>query len=163
MGNPPGPQYPATTVRSPRGGVYYVPSVPPPSADAPNAYYETRPDYSREEVSSSSSTTIREMPDYRIPGSSTSTHSHYNPPDSQLDVHDQARARPILTPGMSSSTSTASSPSPHSRVLVGSLTSICQRLKDENDQLGLFFFAHDLGIRTEGVFSLKFSLVNLTS
>ena len=56
-----------------------------------------------------------------------------------------------------------SAPSYCSRVLVGSLTAICQRLQDENGQTGYFFFAHDLGIRTEGVFSLKFTLTNLSS
>ncbi|ORY29506.1 velvet factor-domain-containing protein [Naematelia encephala] len=50
-----------------------------------------------------------------------------------------------------------------SRVLVGSLTAHCQRLSDENDQPGLFFFAHDLGVRTEGLFRLRFTLVNLAS
>jgi len=50
-----------------------------------------------------------------------------------------------------------------SRVLVGSLYSICQKLQDENGQQGLFFFAHDLGVRTEGRFTLKFTLVNLIS
>jgi len=51
----------------------------------------------------------------------------------------------------------------YSRVLVGSVTANCQRLKDEHGQTGLFFFTHDLGIRTEGVFALRFKLTNLAS
>jgi len=51
----------------------------------------------------------------------------------------------------------------HSRVLVGSLTSVCQRLLGPDGTMGLFFFAHDLGVRTEGTFTLKFTLTNLTS
>ena len=51
----------------------------------------------------------------------------------------------------------------YSRVLVGSLCTICQQLQDEEGKQGLFFFAHDLGVRTEGTFKLKFTLVNLTS
>ncbi len=54
-------------------------------------------------------------------------------------------------------------PANYSRVLVGSLCSICQHLQDEDGQQGLFFFAHDLGVRTEGTFTLRFTLVNLTS
>jgi hypothetical protein len=51
----------------------------------------------------------------------------------------------------------------YSRVLVGSLCTACQRLQDDKGEMGLFFFAHDLGVRTEGVFSLKFTLTDLTS
>ena len=50
-----------------------------------------------------------------------------------------------------------------SRVLVGSLASVCQRLMDEHDRPGLFFFAHDLAVRTEGTFRLRFSLTNIAS
>jgi hypothetical protein len=56
-----------------------------------------------------------------------------------------------------------STTSHYSRVLVGSMGAVCQRLKDLNGDPGLFFFAHDLGIRTEGTFSLRFTLVDLTS
>lgn len=51
----------------------------------------------------------------------------------------------------------------YSRVLVGSVSTVCQRLQDEDGKMGLFFFAHDLGIRTEGTFTLRFSLTNLAS
>ena len=51
----------------------------------------------------------------------------------------------------------------YSRVLVGSLCSTCQLLHDETGRQGLFFFAHDLGVRTEGTFTLRFTLVNLTA
>jgi hypothetical protein len=53
--------------------------------------------------------------------------------------------------------------SSYSRVLVGSLCTVCQKLQDEHGRAGLFFFAHDLGVRTEGTFRLKFSLANLSS
>lgn len=55
-----------------------------------------------------------------------------------------------------------STTSHYSRVLVGSMGAVCQRLKDLDGEPGLFFFAHDLGIRTEGTFSLRFTLVDLT-
>lgn len=51
----------------------------------------------------------------------------------------------------------------YSRVLVGSLCATCMRLQDEHGEQGLFFFAHDLGIRTEGQFRLKFSLTNIAA
>lgn len=51
----------------------------------------------------------------------------------------------------------------YSRVLVGSLCTTCQRLQDENGETGLFFFAHDLGVGTEGAFTLRFTLTDLTS
>ena len=53
------------------------------------------------------------------------------------------------------------SPGNYSRVLVGSLYSVCQRLQDQHGQQGLFFFAHDLGVRTEGIFKLRFNLMSL--
>ena len=53
------------------------------------------------------------------------------------------------------------SPGKYSRVLVGSLYSVCQRLQDQHGQQGLFFFAHDLGVRTEGIFTLRFNLMSL--
>lgn len=53
------------------------------------------------------------------------------------------------------------SPVAYSRVLVGSLTAMCQRLQAPEGKPGLFFFAHDLGVRTEGQFTLRFSLGSL--
>jgi hypothetical protein len=38
----------------------------------------------------------------------------------------------------------------------------CQRLKGLDGQYGFFFFAHDLGIRTEGTFTLRFTLVDIS-
>ena len=54
----------------------------------------------------------------------------------------------------------SSSSANYSRVLVGSLCAHCWRLQDENGQTGLFFFTQDLGVRTEGTFVLKLSLIN---
>ena len=62
-----------------------------------------------------------------------------------------------------SNASSVIAPPNYSRVLVGSLCAVCQRLQDQDGQTGLFFFAHDLGVRTEGTFSLKFTLTDLTS
>lgn len=61
------------------------------------------------------------------------------------------------------SSAAPSASSHYSRVLVGSMGAVCQRLKDLDGNTGLFFFAHDLGIRTEGTFSLRFTLADLTS
>lgn len=83
--------------------------------------------------------------------------------------HDQYYATSESSYGFPSTPEAPASPLPatgtanYSRVLVGSLTTICQRLQDENGETGLFFFAHDLGIRTEGVFTLRFTLTNITS
>mgnify|MGYP002718785541 CR=1 FL=1 len=67
-----------------------------------------------------------------------------------------------LTPEAAAVTFPTSAPN-YSRVLVGSLTATCRRLKDAEGVPGMFFFAHDLGVRTEGVFTLKFTLVNIAS
>lgn len=48
-----------------------------------------------------------------------------------------------------------------SRVLVGADVCCCQKLLGGDGKLGMFFFAHDLGVRTEGTFRLRFSLSNL--
>lgn len=50
----------------------------------------------------------------------------------------------------------------YSRVLVGSVCAMCQRLTDEDGEEGLFFFTPDLAVRTEGVFRLKFSISDLS-
>lgn len=62
-----------------------------------------------------------------------------------------------------SNASSVLAPPNYSRVLVGSLCAACQRLQDEDGHTGLFFFAHDLGVRTEGTFTLKFTLTDLSS
>lgn len=62
-----------------------------------------------------------------------------------------------------SNASSVLAPPNYSRVLVGSLCAACQRLQDEDGRTGLFFFAHDLGVRTEGTFTLKFTLTDLSS
>ena len=71
--------------------------------------------------------------------------------------------RPPTQPRLSNASHLSGQQAHYSRVLVGSLCTACQRLTDENGEIGLFFFAHDLGVRTEGVFALKFSLTDLTS
>ncbi|KIR30920.1 hypothetical protein I307_00822 [Cryptococcus deuterogattii 99/473] len=47
-------------------------------------------------------------------------------------------------------------------VLVGKRHTPCNRLKDEHGQLGLFFFATDLGVRTEGRFCLRMKIMDLS-
>ncbi|WVR03925.1 hypothetical protein IAU60_000924 [Kwoniella sp. DSM 27419] len=51
----------------------------------------------------------------------------------------------------------------YSRVLVGKVTAVCHKLKDEHDELGLYFFAADLGIRTEGTFTLRMVVTDIAS
>lgn len=88
-----------------------------------------------------------------------------------FEPHSRDRADPralYLSPARQphhrlSNASSAVAPPNYSRVLVGSLCSVCQRLQDEDGKTGLFFFAHDLGIRTEGTFTLKFTLTDLSS
>jgi len=47
------------------------------------------------------------------------------------------------------------------RNLIGSLTASAFRLYDDRQVLGIWFVLQDLSIRTEGVFRLKFSFLNL--
>ncbi|KAI9143962.1 velvet factor-domain-containing protein [Paraphysoderma sedebokerense] len=49
----------------------------------------------------------------------------------------------------------------YTRLLMGSLVSSLHRLSDTSSQYGDFFIFHDLSIRQEGRFRLKFSLMNL--
>ena len=47
------------------------------------------------------------------------------------------------------------------RNLIGSLTASAFRLKDDKDVLGIWFILQDLSVRTEGLFRLRFSFLNL--
>lgn len=47
-------------------------------------------------------------------------------------------------------------------VLVGKRHTPCNKLKDEHGRLGLFFFATDLGVRTEGRFCLRMKIMDLS-
>jgi Velvet factor len=47
------------------------------------------------------------------------------------------------------------------RNLIGSLTASAFRLKDDKDVLGIWFILQDLSVRTEGMFRLRFSFLNL--
>ncbi|KAK6907191.1 hypothetical protein L486_04097 [Kwoniella mangroviensis CBS 10435] len=51
----------------------------------------------------------------------------------------------------------------YSRVLVGKVTAICHKLQDEQEKPGLYFFAADLGIRTEGTFTLRMMMTDIAS
>ncbi|WWD16627.1 hypothetical protein CI109_101056 [Kwoniella shandongensis] len=51
----------------------------------------------------------------------------------------------------------------YSRVLVGKVTAVCHKLQDADGRSGLFFFAADLGIRTEGTFTLRMAMTDLSS
>ncbi|WVQ78744.1 hypothetical protein IAT38_000831 [Cryptococcus sp. DSM 104549] len=48
-----------------------------------------------------------------------------------------------------------------SHVLVGKLSATCHRLQDEHGRPGLFFFATDMGVRTEGRFKLRMRVMDL--
>ncbi|KAK4688071.1 hypothetical protein P7C73_g2035, partial [Tremellales sp. Uapishka_1] len=50
-----------------------------------------------------------------------------------------------------------------SEVLVGNLQTSCEKLRGPDGTLGLYFFAQNLSVRTEGRFTLKFVLVDLKS
>ena len=47
------------------------------------------------------------------------------------------------------------------RNLIGSLTASAFRLQDDKNQTGVWFILQDLSVRTEGIFRLKFSFLNL--
>jgi hypothetical protein len=47
--------------------------------------------------------------------------------------------------------------------LVGSSVVSANKLYDLDDKLGIFFIFHDISLRTEGTFRLKFSLVDVGS
>ncbi|WWC60167.1 uncharacterized protein I303_102732 [Kwoniella dejecticola CBS 10117] len=60
-------------------------------------------------------------------------------------------------------TTSAQPAAQYSRVLVGKVTATCHKLQDEEDKPGLYFFAADLGIRTEGTFTLRMMMTDITS
>ncbi|KAH8602637.1 velvet factor [Bisporella sp. PMI_857] len=47
------------------------------------------------------------------------------------------------------------------RNLIGSLSASAFRLTDQNDFIGIWFVLQDLSVRTEGIFRLRFSFVNV--
>jgi hypothetical protein len=49
----------------------------------------------------------------------------------------------------------------HTRNLIGSLAVPASKLKDEKDELGIWFVFQDLSVRTEGHFCLKFAFVDV--
>lgn len=66
------------------------------------------------------------------------------------------------TAGYPSASTLSSSVGP-TRNLIGSLVATAQKLRDLNEELGIWFTFQDLSIRSEGIFTLKFSFVNLAS
>lgn len=114
-------------------------------------------------------TTTTRLEQTRIPSTTQQGMNMMNI-DSNLDAHStpssQYTAMPGSSHGLANSSNANAQINPnatYSRVLVGSLCSTCQRLQDAQGRSGLFFFAHDLGVRTEGTFTLRFSLTNLAS
>lgn len=49
------------------------------------------------------------------------------------------------------------------RNLIGSTVSNAYHLHNQSDQPGTYFIFHDLSVRTEGIFTLKFVFVNLAA
>ncbi|WWC87753.1 uncharacterized protein L201_002645 [Kwoniella dendrophila CBS 6074] len=89
------------------------------------------------------------------PGSLTSPQQGlYNPNQNPWDME-----RSNYFSGTSSSQPAAQ----YSRVLVGKVTAICHKLQDDEDKPGLYFFAADLGIRTEGTFTLRMMMTDIAS
>lgn len=108
-----------------------------------------------------------ERPSTSGPGG-TGSHVTFDPHSRDRDGDRDQQRSFYLSPRQThqhrlSNASSVIAPPNYSRVLVGSLCAVCQRLQDQDGQTGLFFFAHDLGVRTEGTFSLKFTLTDLTS
>jgi hypothetical protein len=93
------------------------------------------------------------------------SHVSFETTEREREVHPRPYLSPQTTthPRLSTASYHSGVQANYSRVLVGSLSAACQRLTDENGETGLFFFAHDLGVRTEGAFTLKFTLTDLTS
>ncbi|WWC68756.1 uncharacterized protein I206_102690 [Kwoniella pini CBS 10737] len=60
-------------------------------------------------------------------------------------------------------TSSSQPAAQYSRVLVGKVTATCHKLQDEEDKPGLYFFVADLGTRTEGTFTLRMMMTDITS
>lgn len=126
---------------------WYQPSL---SSSARPSLDADRPHTAGGRPSTSTSTLGPMTPGFEHPGlyfASTAMEPIYNPPRSP------ETSRPL----------SSGSATNYSRVLVGSLCSIGQRLQDANGDMGMFFFAHDLGVRTEGTFTLKFTLTDLQS
>ncbi|PWN27698.1 hypothetical protein BDZ90DRAFT_214101, partial [Jaminaea rosea] len=51
----------------------------------------------------------------------------------------------------------------YTRNFVGACVASANILKDESEQLGIFFVLQDLSVRTEGVYRIKLTLANLSS
>lgn len=49
------------------------------------------------------------------------------------------------------------------RNLIGSTVSNAFHLQNQQNQAGTYFIFHDLSVRTEGIFTLKFIFVNLAA
>lgn len=81
-----------------------------------------------------------------------------------LESHQYARSGiyPGATDNYAAAAAAASTTaSPHTQNLLGSLASPAFKLLDLNNTLGIWFVLQDLSVRTEGVFRLKFSFINL--
>ncbi|ODO04733.1 hypothetical protein I350_05343 [Cryptococcus amylolentus CBS 6273] len=91
--------------------------------------------------------------------SSSSEYSSYSP---QAYSHTFDPVRGIYPSGSFSADHYLTQPNSISTlVLVGKRHTPCNKLQDEHGQLGLFFFATDLGVRTEGKFRLRMKVMDL--
>jgi hypothetical protein len=73
----------------------------------------------------------------------------------------QVMEQPFANTNGSSHSWPVDEPLEYARTLIGPLAASAQTLKDDKDQLGVFFLFQDLSVRTEGIFRLRMRLVNV--
>ncbi|WVQ74495.1 hypothetical protein IAR50_004096 [Cryptococcus sp. DSM 104548] len=113
----------------------------------------------RPSASSSDETIIspRSMPRHQFSGS-----SEYNSYSPQTYSHTFDPVRGFYSSGSFNADHYLTQPNSISTlVLVGKRHTPCNKLQDEHGRLGLFFFATDLGVRTEGKFRLRMKVMDL--
>lgn len=114
---------------------------PPPSMD--NGHYHHPSDYPPQS-GYMYGTNSNYAPGYSGYNQASTSMHHFN-------QHDDYSAPPVQ----------GGTGQPFTRNLIGSLTASAFRLKDDKDQIGIWFVLQDLSVRTEGSFRLKFSFLNL--
>jgi hypothetical protein len=118
------------------------PASPPPSID--NGHYHHQPDYPQSQGNFMYPSSSNYQPSYGGYNQGSTSMHHFNQHDDYSAPQSQGAAGQHFT-----------------RNLIGSLTASAFRLKDDKDQVGIWFVLQDLSVRTEGSFRLKFSFLNL--
>ncbi|KAI9104560.1 velvet factor-domain-containing protein [Phlyctochytrium arcticum] len=93
------------------------------------------------------------------------TSSDLPPPPSSTTLQQQPPTPPTTTttptPPRTTTTSTTHPVPPSADVLLGSLVSACHMLRDLEGRKGLFFVLQDVGVRTSGMYRLRFDLYSV--